>query len=93
MTKESLRKKLEKIRTEIEGLQKEEKELTAQAQAMENAEKLKIIKKSNLSPEQLIFLNGIREEEIEMIKKKRKEAEELAEADKEKKTTDHGVIG
>ena len=74
---------LEKIRSDMARLQEEEKYWMQEEKAMEDAEKLKIIQKSNMSPEQLIFLKGLKEEEIRMIMEKRKE-EGLAKAEKEK---------
>ncbi len=85
MTRDSIKKKLEKIRAEIATLQKKEKELAAAQREIEDAENLKIIKKHQIKPEQLIFLNGLKEEEIAMILKKRKEEEELAGEREEKK--------
>ncbi len=86
MTRENIKKKLIKIRGEIEKLQKDEKELAGLEKEAEDAENMKIIKKYQIKPEQLIFYNGLKEEEIAMILKKRKEEMELAlEKEKEKK--------
>ncbi len=92
MTKDKIRRKLEKIRSDIAMLQKEEKQWMQEEKAAEDAEKLKIIQKSNISSEQLIFLNGLKKDEIAMIMNKRKEEAELAKAEKEKKAAaDHPV--
>ena len=91
MTKAKIKKKLEKIRSDMARLQEEEKYWMQEEKAMEDAEKLKIIQKSNMSPEQLIFLKGLKEEEIRMIMEKRKE-EGLAKAEKEKKNTADNAV-
>ena len=93
MTKAKIRKKLEKIRSDIEALQQEEKLLMQEEKAVEDAEKLKIIQKSNISSEQLIFLSRLKQDEIETIMNKRKEAGEVAKSDKEKKKATDNVIG
>ena len=93
MTKAKIQQKLEKIRSEIAELQKEEKQLMQEEKALEDAEKLKIIQKNNISSEQLIFLNGLKEEEIRMIMKKRKEEEDLAKAEKEKTKAADNPVG
>ena len=93
MTKEKIRKKLEKIRSDMAALQKEEKLLLQEEKAMEDAEKMKIIQKTNMSAEQLMFLKGLKEDEIEMIMKKRKEADEIAKADAEKKKAADNTVG
>ena len=92
MTRAKIKQKLEKIRTSILELQKEEKHWMQEEKAMEDAEKLKIIQKSNISSEQLIFLNGLKEDEIEMIMNKRKE-DDLAKAENEKKKTADNSVG
>ena len=92
MTRTKIEQRLEKIRTTISELQKEEKHWMQEEKAMEDAEKLKIIQKSNISSEQLIFLNGLKEDEIEMIMNKRKE-DGLAKAEKEKKKTADNPVG
>ena len=92
MTRAKIKQKLEKIRTSIVELQKEEKHWMQEEKAMEDAEKLKIIQKSNISSEQLIFLNGLKEDEIEMIINKRKE-DDLAKAEKEKKKAADNPVG
>ncbi len=92
MTKAKIKKKLEKIRSDMARLQEEEKYWMQEEKAMEDAEKLKIIQKSNMSSEQLIFLKGLKEEEIRMIMEKRKE-EGLAKAEKEKKNTADNPVG
>ena len=102
MTKEKIRKKLEKIRSDMAALQKEEKLLLQEEKAMEDAEKMKIIqwigksgnkRYANMSAEQLMFLKGLKEDEIEMIMKKRKEADEIAKADAEKKKAADNTVG
>lgn len=93
MTKEKIQMKLEKIRSDIAKLQKEEKYWMQEEKAVEDAEKLKIIQKNNISAEQLIFLKGLKEEEIRMIMNKRKEAENLEKAEKEKTKTADNPVG
>ncbi len=75
ITLENIRNHLQKLREKITDMKKEEKKWMDMERQAEDAAKLKIIRKSNLTIEQLQYLNGINEEEIELIKKKRKEAE------------------
>ena len=75
MTLENIRNHLQKLRERITDMKKEEKKWMDMERQSEDAAKLKIIRKSNLTIEQLQYLNGINEEEIELIKRKRKEAE------------------
>ncbi len=93
MTRESIKKKLARYRTQMDEVQKKIKELETLEKEADDAENMKIIKKSNISPDQLMFFNGLKEDEIKMILKKRKEEEELATAEKEKKKTSDNAIG
>ncbi len=93
MTRESIKKKLIKYRSQLTEIQKKISELELLEKAADDAENMKIIKKHNISPDQLIFLNGLKEDEIEMIRKRRKEAEELAKAEKEKKKAVDNPVG
>lgn len=77
MKLEGIKRHLEKLRGKITELQKEEREWMEREKTAEDSEKLKIIRKSNISPEKLIFLNGINAKEIEMILEKRKEEKEI----------------
>ncbi len=92
MTRDSIKKKLTKYRNQLDEIQKKINELETQEKEADDAENMKIIKRNNISPDRLIFLNGLKEEEIRMIMNKRKEAENLAKAEKEKtKAVDHPV--
>lgn len=82
MKLEGIKKHLVKLREKILDLQKEEKRWMEMEKTAEDAEKLKIIRKSKITPEKLIFLNGINAKEIEMILQKRKEEKEIGELKK-----------
>lgn len=71
--KEVIHKKLERIRKKIAEMKATEKEAEDEFRAAEDAEKLDIIHKTGMTPEQLIFYNGLKREEIEMILERRKE--------------------
>lgn len=80
----SLWKRLEKIRGKIAELEATEKEIADQYRAAEDAEKLEIIRKKGITPEQLRFFNGISEEEIQLILEKRKEGRSAVQRNNEK---------
>ncbi|MCM1144321.1 MAG: DUF4315 family protein [Clostridium sp.] len=82
MTKERIRKELEKVRKQLANLQEKEKDLDAQRQMAEDAEAMKIIKKYKISPEKLTLLNKVSEREIMQLLEKR-EKESLANEEKE----------
>ena len=71
MKLELIRKHLEKIRSDMQSLKAEEKKYMGMEKAAVDAEKLKIIQKCNLTPEELIFFKDMKREEIEMIKEMR----------------------
>ena len=70
---ELIKKHLEKLRSEMDRMRAEEKKYMTMEREAEDAAKLKIIRKSSLTPEELIFLRDMSREEIEMIREKRKE--------------------
>ncbi|MBQ7724278.1 MAG: hypothetical protein IJT63_01600 [Lachnospiraceae bacterium] len=72
MTLEAIRKHLNKIRDDMKKLKADEKKYMGMEKAAEDAEKLKIIQKSSLSPDELIFFRDMSKEEIELIKERRK---------------------
>ena len=84
MTKNTLKTRIEGVRKHISELQKKEKRYVQELQDMEDAENLKIIKKHNISPEQLNFFRGLSVDEIELGKKKREEAKVESKQEKEK---------
>ena len=72
MTLEAIKKHLDKIREDMKKLKAEEKKYLGMEKVAEDAEKLKIIRKSNLSPDELEFFRDMSSEEIELIKERRK---------------------
>ena len=72
MTLEAIKKHLDKIREDMKKLKAEEKKYLGMEKVAEDAEKLKIIRKSNLSPDELEFFRDMSREEIELIKERRK---------------------
>ena len=75
MTLEAIRKHLEKIRGDLEKLKAEEKKYAALEKLALDTEKLKIIQKSSLTPDELLFLRDMSKEEINLIKERRKKEE------------------
>ncbi|MCR5023359.1 MAG: hypothetical protein K6A90_03365 [Lachnospiraceae bacterium] len=73
MTLENIKNHLKKLREKMEKIREEEKKWMVMERNAEDAAKLKIIRKSNLTIEQLKYLNGINEEEIALIKRRREE--------------------
>ena len=72
MTLEAIKKHLDKIREDMKKLKAEEKKYLGMEKVAEDAEKLKIIRKSSLSPDELEFFRDMSREEIELIKERRK---------------------
>ena len=72
MTLEAIKKHLNKIREDMKKLKAEEKKYLGMEKLAEDAEKLKIIRKSSLSPDELEFFRDMSREEIELIKERRK---------------------
>ncbi|MCR5024659.1 MAG: hypothetical protein K6A90_10055 [Lachnospiraceae bacterium] len=72
MTLEKIKEHLRKLREKMEKMKSEEKKWMTMEKHAEDAEKLKIIRKSSLTIEELQYLNGIKKEEIELIKERRK---------------------
>lgn len=77
MTLEKIREHLKKIRGNMEKLKKDEKKWMLQERQAEDAAKLKIIRKYNLSLEQLECLKEVSKEEIDEIMQKRKEGDKV----------------
>ena len=82
MTIEKIKEHLHKIQENMEKMKKDEKKWTILLRQAEDAAKLKIIHKGNMSIEQLEYLRGINDEELELIRRKRREEEKNA-AEKE----------
>ena len=87
MTRAALRKYRDRISAKVEYYQKKLEEADADLKEADDAASMEIIKTSSITPEQLTFFNGLKEEEIEMILNRRKE-EEIAKAEKKKNTDD-----
>ena len=71
MTREAIKKKLMKVREKIRELQAVESDLVAQERDADYAASTKIIEKHHNTPEQLSFLNSLKEHEIAAILKMR----------------------
>ena len=67
MTRETIKKKLAKVREKIRELQAVESDLVAQERDADYAASTKIIEKHHNTPEQLSFLNSLKEHEIAAI--------------------------
>lgn len=82
--KNALKKRLDRMHEKMAKLKADIKKAEEEYQAAEDAETLKIIRKTSLTPEQLKFFNGVSKEEIEMILKKREGEKEIVRKDNEK---------
>lgn len=79
MTKERIEKELSKVRGQLAVLTEKQKDLEAQLQMAEDAEKMKFIEKNKISLERLILLNKVSEEEmVSLLRKKEQEAKQQA---------------
>ena len=83
MTKERIEKELLKVREQLAGLQARQKDLEAQLQMAEDAEKMKFIEKNKISLERLILMNKVSEEEILHLLKKKEQEEKTQLSEKE----------
>ena len=90
MTRETIKKRLEALRKQSESLRAKEQELVDMLQEADDAANMKIIRKNRISPEHLQFLNGLKEEEIAMILRKREKEKSAPQEGKEGKAADHG---